>query len=117
MAYRLVKNLLRESSSIRGIYSSTATTAPICRAVCDLGMEKDVLVTGTEITKNTFEYIENGAMMAALFQDPLRQGKLAVRAMYEYIMNVQADHPRVIRIDPAIVLRGNLDNYNDYLCE
>lgn len=117
MAYRLVKNLLRESSSIRGVYSSTATTAPICRSVCDLGMEKDVRVIGTEITKNTFEYIENGAMMATLFQDPLRQGKLAVRAMYEYIMHVYTDHPRVIRIDPAIVLRGNLDNYNDYLCE
>ena len=56
-------------------------------------------------------------MMATLFQDPLRQGKLAVRAMYEYIMNVQADHPRVVKINPAIVLRGNLDNYNDYLCE
>ena len=117
MAYRLVKNLLRESSSIRGVYSSTATTAPVCRAVCDLGMEKQVLIIGTEITRETFAHLENGAMMAALFQDPLRQGKLAVRAMYEYIMHVYTDHPRVIRIDPAIVLRGNLDNYNDYLCE
>ena len=113
VAYQLVKQSLIEMPTIKGIYSGTALTVPICRAVEELGL-KDIRVVGTEITKDLLPYMENGTAIATLFQDPFQQGKKAFKAMYEYLENGAVKGGREIEINPKIVLPSNYDFYNKF---
>jgi len=113
VAYRLVRQSLIEIPAIRGIYCGTALSAPVCRAVEELG-RKDIRVVGTEITRDLLPYMEKGMAIATLFQDPFQQGKKAFKAMYEYIENGAVKDGRRIEINPKIVLPSNYDFYNKF---
>ena len=113
VAYQLVKQCLIEMPTIKAIYCGTAVTAPICRAAEDLG-RTDIRVVGTEITQDLPHYMENGMLIATLFQDPYQQGKKAFKAMYEYIENGSLKSGRDIEINPKIVLPSNYDFYDPY---
>ncbi|MBR2572504.1 MAG: LacI family DNA-binding transcriptional regulator [Clostridia bacterium] len=109
-AYRLVKSLLIENPTIRGIYSSTAMTDPICRVLNDLN-RRDIKVVRTEITENTRRYFEQGILMATIYQNPFQQGKKAFETMYSYLESGNAAEVRDIKIDSTIVVPGNLEFY------
>ena len=115
-AYRLVYKYLEESPSIKGIYCSTGTTAPICHAVRDLG-RNDIKVIGTEITSETRSCFEDGNLIASLFQDPFQQGRKAFKAMYEYLESMKSKHISDIQINPEIVVPGNLSYYEQFLID
>lgn len=111
VAYQLIKQCLIEMPTIKGVYCGTAVTAPICKAIADLGRD-DIRVVGTEITQELLPYLENGMAIATLFQDPIQQGKKAFKAMYEYLENGVVRKGPDIEINPKIVLPGNYDFYS-----
>ena len=113
VAYQLARQCLIEIPTIKGVYCSTALSAPICRAVEELGLQ-DIRVVGTEITKDLLPYMEKGIAIATLFQDPFQQGERAFKAMYEYIENGELKGGREIEINPTIVLPSNYDFYNRF---
>ena len=116
MAYQLARRYLIEMPAIRGIYCATGVTAPVCRAVCDLGREDSVRVIGTEISEETAAYMERGVLLATLFQDPFQQGKKAFRAMYDFLESGGSARQE-LRINPKLVLPGNLEYYWQFLRE
>ncbi len=111
VAYQLIKQCLIEMPTIKGIYCGTAVTAPICKAIADLG-RNDIRIVGTEITQDLLPYLENGMAIATLFQDPIQQGKKAFKAMYEYLENGVVRKGPDIEINPKIVLPANYDFYS-----
>ena len=110
IAYFLTEQFLRETPSVKGIYSSTAVSASVCEAVEHVGMSGKIKVICTELVQELVPYIEKGLVTATLFQDPYRQGKIAFKKMYEYITE-RTDVPRDLYINPEIVVQGNLDYY------
>lgn len=116
MAYQLTRHYLTEMPGIKGIYCATGVTAPVCRAICHMGREKDVRVIGTEISEDTARYMDSGVLIATLFQDPFQQGRKAFRAMYDYLES-GGDARQDLRINPKLVLPGNLDYYWQFLRE
>ncbi|MBQ8506669.1 MAG: LacI family DNA-binding transcriptional regulator [Clostridia bacterium] len=116
MAYQLARRYLIEMPGIRGIYCATGVTGPVCRAVCDLGRQDCVRVIGTELSDETAKYMDEGVLVAAIFQDPFRQGRKAFRAMYDYLESGDESR-RSLCINPKLVLPGNLDYYWQFLRE
>lgn len=112
VAYQLIKQCLIEMPTVKGVYCATAVTAPVCKAIADLG-RTDVRVIGTEITQDLRPYMDGGMLIATLFQDPVQQGRKAFKAMYEHIENgVVKDGPEIM-INPKVVLPANYDFYSN----
>jgi hypothetical protein len=54
------------------------------------------------------EEIRNGSIAATIYQRPRTQGRMAFRALYEYLVEDKRSNPQ-ITFAPHVVMRGNLD--------
>lgn len=112
IAYYVTEQLLIEQPSLKGIFCSTAVTSPVCKKIAEQGRANDIVVIGTELLTDLVPYIEDGTLNAAIFQNPYKIGYLSYKNMYDCINGLRPES-RVIRINPQIVLRGNVSFYAD----
>ena len=91
-----------------GIYSATANTASICDAVIE--KKCNAKIVGTDLYEKTANYIKSGVMQCTIYQDLEKQGRKAMRIIYEYL----AEHKevdKIVRVTPQLVISSNLDSY------
>lgn len=112
IAYYVTEQILFEEPKLKGIFCSTAVTAPVCQKLTEAGRAQDIVVVGTELMTDFVPYIENNTLNAAIFQNPYKFGYLSYKNMYDCINGLQVEK-RQMRINPQIVLRGNLSFYED----
>ncbi len=112
IAYYVTEQILFEEPNLKGIFCSTAVTVPVCKKIAEAGKSQDIVVIGTELLTDIVPYIENSTLNAAIFQNPYKIGYLSYKNMYNCINGLPLEN-RVIRINPQIVLRGNLSFYED----
>ena len=112
IAYFITEQILFEQPSLKGIFCSTAVTVPVCRKLAEAGRSQDIVVIGTELLTNFVPYIEDSTLNAAIFQNPYKIGYLSYKNMYDCINGLQIEN-RAVRINPQIVLRGNVSFYED----
>ena len=110
IAYYAAEQFLRENPEIDGIYSCTATSAPICRAIHDLGMQGRHPMIATDIMSDIVPYIKDGTVTASLFQDPFKMGYKAFRNLY-YAISGRKVVEKHETINPQIVVKANVDYY------
>lgn len=112
IAHYLTEQILFEEPNLKGIFCSTAVTAPVCQKLAEVGRDQDIVVIGTELLTDLIPYIENNTLKAAIFQNPFKMGYLSYKTMYNCINGLPVEN-RVIRINPQIVMRGNVSFYKD----
>lgn len=64
----------------------------------------------SDIFPETGAYIREGTVTAAIFQNPEKQGRLAVISLYRYLAENRKTEPFIL-ITPQIVLKSNLSVY------
>jgi LacI family transcriptional regulator len=104
---QLMTKLLGKHSDIVGLYNVGAGTAGVAKALMESGREKQVVFVGHDVTVLTRKLLLQGAMAAAISQNPGHEARAAVRVLLalargEPILSEQEK----IRID--IVMRDNL---------
>jgi LacI family transcriptional regulator len=107
-AYRQTWELLRAHGDLKGIYVSTVNSMPVLRALQDCGRVGSVLVVTTDVFPALVPWIRDGVVAATLYQRPLTQGRLAVHALYRYLLDGTRPPDR-IKVMPHVVMRSNLD--------
>ena len=112
IAYYVTEQILFEEPNLKGIFCSTAVTVPVCKKLAEAERSQDIVVIGTELLTDFVPYIENSTLNAAIFQNPYKIGYLSYKNMYNCINGLPVES-RVIRINPQIVLRGNVSFYED----
>lgn len=112
IAYYATEQILFEQPQLKGIFCSTAVTVPVCKKLTEAGRDQDIVVIGTELLTDFVPYIENSTLNAAIFQNPYKIGYLSYKNMYDCINGLQIEN-HVIRINPQIVLRGNVSFYEE----
>ena len=115
IAWYVTEQLLAEQPNVKGIYCTTAVITPVCDRLIEAG-RGDVAVIGTELLTGIVPYIENGSMRATIFQSPYKIGFLGIRTLYECITGKPPAN-RFIRINPQIVIRGNVAWYEKRITE
>ena len=110
IAYYAAEQFLRENPDIDGIYSCTATSAPICKAIQDVGLQGKITVIATDVMSDIVPYIKDGTVAATLFQDPFKMGYKAFRKLYYTIIG-RDDIEKHETINPQIVVKANVDYY------
>lgn len=114
LAYDMTKNILRTCPDIKGIYVATDNSVAVCRCLEDEQACERISVIGTDIFDEMLPYIDHHVISAVLFQNPVLQGRLAIRALYKHI----SEHnpmPEHINIAPNLVLQSNIRDFTaDY---
>jgi LacI family transcriptional regulator len=110
-AYRAIRRLMRAASpGIDGLYVTSANSIPALEALRDLGRLEQCAIVTTDLFPELVSFIREGIVRATVYQCPEVQGKIAIRAMYEYLME-KIMPPPSIGVTPQLVMRSNLDLY------
>ena len=111
-SYRKTRDLLRDHPRLRGIYVTTVNCLPVCRAVKESGHPGSVRLITTDLFPQMVPYFENGIICASIYQDPYRQGKLAVRRLVDHVVE-KSPIAANDSLNPGIVLQSNINLFRE----
>ena len=106
--HRRAVRLLKAQPNLKGIYVSTVNSLPVLNALDELGRIGKVSVVTTDLFPDLVPWIRNGAVAATVYQRPATQGRVALQALYQYLLDKSAP-PARIKVMPHVVMRSNLD--------
>jgi LacI family transcriptional regulator len=112
--HRRTLNLLQAHPELKAIYVSTVNSLPVIRAVEGQGRLRDITLVTTDLFAELVTALRAGKVVATLYQRPLSQGRLALQAMTQYLLERTAPQPR-IKVVPHLVMRSNLDLFLERL--
>jgi LacI family transcriptional regulator len=113
-AYRAATDLMKKHPDLVGLYINTANSLPVLRALEKSGRLDKVQVITTDIFPELVPLIEDGKVLASLYQRPFAQGKAAFEMLISFLTTGVSPQP-ITRLAPDIVLRSNLSLYTDLL--
>jgi LacI family transcriptional regulator len=112
--YRRALKLLRANRDLKGIYVSTVNSLPVLQAAEQEGRLHNLTIVTTDLFPELVEWIRAGKVAATIYQRPLTQGRLALQAIYQYLLDGTCPSPR-IAVAPHIVMRSNLKLFLEQL--
>jgi LacI family transcriptional regulator len=107
-AHKRAINLLKAHPDLKAIYVSTVNSLPVLRAVEALGRTRDLTMVTTDLFPELVTWIRAGTVVATVYQRPISQGRLALQALYQFLVDGTCPQPR-IKVVPHVVMRSNLD--------
>ena len=114
VGHRRALKLLKAHPDLRGIYVSTVNSMPVLDAVRQLGRQDDLTIVTTDLFPALLPCIREGLVAATVYQRPLSQGRLALQALYEFLVHGTCPPPR-IKVVPHLVMRSNLELFVERL--
>lgn len=114
-AYVMAEQIMQEHPNLKGLYLGTANSVTFCNRLIQLGYQGKLQIVASDVFPRMMEYIRSGLVFATIFQNPYRQGYLAVRYMYEYLNGNRVFSKDKFLLEPQIVLRSNLKFYEEKL--
>ncbi len=127
-AYRQTLALMKQKAHPQGIYVSTANSMPVLKALEELDLLGRIQVVTTDFFPELIPLIENGSVMATMYQRPYTQGKLAFETLLSILipgaingaipgtMSAAKEMP-VIRLAPHLIFRSNLSLFSGQAAE
>jgi LacI family transcriptional regulator len=106
--------VLRAHPDLTSIYVSTVNSLPVLRAAEQEGRLPGLTVVTTDLFPELVERIRAGTIAATVYQRPLSQGRLALQALYQFLLNGVRPSTR-IHVVPHLVMRSNLDLFLEIL--
>jgi LacI family transcriptional regulator len=107
-AYQRALAVLRANPDLKGIYVSTVNSLPVLRAAEQEGRLAGLTVVTTDLFPELATWIRAGKVAATVYQRPVSQGRMALQALYQFLLNGTQPPPRVHAV-PYLVMRSNLD--------
>ncbi len=107
-AHRRALAVLRAHPDLTSIYVSTINSLPVIHAAEQEGRLPGLIVITTDLFSELVERIRAGTIAATVYQRPLSQGRLALQALYGFLLNGTCPSAS-IHVVPHLVMRSNLD--------
>ena len=79
--------VLRAHPDLKGIYISTVNSVPVLRAAEQEGRLPGLTVVTTDLFPELVGWIRAGKVAATVYQRPLSQGRLALQALHQFLLN------------------------------
>ena len=106
IALQLFDKISESHTGLDGLYVATSTFVAIGERLKE--KHPDLKVICTDVDSAVATCLASGVVQASLFQDLERQGRTAVRILYEYIAE-QKTPAKTVYITPQLVIKSNLD--------
>jgi LacI family transcriptional regulator len=104
--------LLRRVPSIAGLYVNTVNCLPVCRALGACSLAGRIKLITTDLFLEMAAYFEKGTITASIYQQPHRQGQIAVRLMTDHLTS-KAPFPPALHLTPGVVMSSNLSLFRE----
>jgi LacI family transcriptional regulator len=104
--------LLGRVPTLAGLYVNTVNCLPVCRALGARGLAGKVRLVTTDLFPEMAPYFQKGTISASIYQQPYRQGQIAVRVMADHLMS-KASFPPTVHLSPGIVMSSNLQLFRE----
>jgi LacI family transcriptional regulator len=105
-------DLLRRAPTLAGLYVNTVNCLPVCRALGAHGLAGKVKLITTDLFAEMAPYFHKGIITASIYQQPHRQGQLAVRLMADHLTN-KVPLPPTLHLSPGVVMSSNLNLFRE----
>jgi LacI family transcriptional regulator len=100
-------DLLGRVPGLDGIYVNTVNCLPVCRALGARQLAGKVKLITTDLFAEMAPYFERGTISASIYQQPYRQGQIAVRLVADHLTS-QTSLPPTVHLSPGVVMSSNL---------
>ncbi|MDD3214352.1 MAG: substrate-binding domain-containing protein, partial [Eubacteriales bacterium] len=107
-SYRMTTEMLRRHPEIDTLFIAASGTFGACRAVIELGREKDMRVIAFDNVPSTVEMMRRGLVRAVICQQPFLQGYQAVRAAFDVLLTGSPKQGEQIIMENQIKILENL---------
>lgn len=111
-AYWLTMDLLHGHPDLGGVYVATATGYGAAQAISEAGRSGLTKLVTTDLLPSLIPYLDDGTICATLWQDPVKQARLAVKLLYSYI-NGDSDKVNNMMVCPILLTKHNYRYYVD----
>lgn len=101
------ERLFREHPETSGLYINSANSAPVCRKLEELGLGGKIALVTSDLFDEIRGYMRQDVVQATIFQDPFRQGYLAVEQMYKCLAEGEVPES-VLTIEPTVILQSHI---------
>ncbi|GAC1703314.1 MAG: substrate-binding domain-containing protein [Candidatus Acidiferrum sp.] len=105
-------DLLRRVPGLAGLYVNTVNCLPVCRALGALGLAGKIKLITTDLFAEMSPYFQKGTITASIYQQPHRQGQIAVRLMADNLTH-KANFPPYVHLSPGVVMSSNLHLFRE----
>src|SRR5271165_483848 len=105
-------DLLRRIPALAGIYVNTVNCLPVCRALGARNLGGKVKLITTDLFLEMSPYFKKGTIAASIYQQPHRQGQIAVRVLADNLLS-KVDFPPAVRLSPGVVMSSNLHLFRE----
>jgi LacI family transcriptional regulator len=110
--FQKTSELLRTVPDVVGIYVNTVNCLPVCRALGANGLAGKVKLIATDLFLEMSPHFQQGTITASIYQQPHRQGQVAVRVMVEHLAN-RVKFPAKVHFSPGVVMASNLHLFRE----
>jgi len=104
--------LLRRVPSLAGIYVNTVNCLPVCRALAARGLAGKVKLITTDLFAEMSSHLQKGTITASIYQQPHRQGQIAVRLMADHLPN-KSPFPAKVHLSPGVIMSSNFHLFRE----
>jgi LacI family transcriptional regulator len=104
--------LLRRVPALAGLYVNTVNCLPVCRALGARGLGGKVKLITTDLFSEMSPYFRKGTIAASIYQQPYRQGQIAVRLMVDNLAS-KVNFPPSVHLSPGVVMSSNLHLFRE----
>lgn len=112
--HRRAAQLLKAQPGLQGLYVSTVNSLPVLKAVQQQRRLEQMTIVTTDLFPRLVPWIRQGSVAATVYQRPVSQGRIALQALYRFLLDGTRPPPRV-KVVPHVVMRSNLDLFLERL--
>lgn len=113
MAARSLMDLIERVPDINGVFCTgfTATVGAV-NALKEM-RRKDIVLIGFDVARSTINALEGQWCRALIFQDPYRQGYMAIHLLARHLLEGWLPDKRRLYVENRVVLRSNVYSYEE----
>lgn len=105
-------DLLRRIPALAGIYVNTVNCLPVCRALGARSLGGKVKLITTDLFLEMAHYFKKGTIAASIYQQPHRQGQIAVRVLADNLVS-KVNFPSAVRLSPGVIMSSNFHLFRE----
>lgn len=110
LAYYSTEKLLEQFPDVEGIYVCTANSSGVCKKIKEKGYGGKIKIVTSDMFPELKQYMMEDIVHASIFQDPVNQGRYAVKYMFEYITEGKKFDGRIL-FKPQVIFKSIVDLY------
>lgn len=108
----LAKRQVLNNKNLKAIYSVNArNTVLLCETLKGIKYKKTFRVVGSDVFKESIEYMEQGILDNIVHKNPVQQSYQATKILIDYIVKNETPKHKVVLSNTEIVFKSNLKAY------